>query len=292
MTPLDYDPAYSAGVRNLLIETATPRTSKRRHRIWIGLSLVAGLSLLGAGGAVAANYLLPGADIVTDTSTSHTVTGIGPSEINIGAAPAGTNSFETSLACLSAGTLTWPDGASRPAPLLTPHIRASTALLGHPTKDVSTSARPRVHAGGSPTRSATASRQAWRPTRPDRPTASTATMGTLTSSRHRQQRTRRLCLRQAARNRRWLQQREDPRRQRQMHGGRSGEDRHRPCLRVRRQDADRRLPNRRLSKSQMPAPGTTVFEGSVPEPILRAEQLSSPLRDALLTARSASNVRL
>ena len=59
MAPLDYDPAYSAGVRNLLIETATPRASKRRHRMWIGISLVAGLSVLGAGGAVAANYLLP-----------------------------------------------------------------------------------------------------------------------------------------------------------------------------------------------------------------------------------------
>lgn len=113
MTPLDYDPAYSAGVRNLLIETASRRTSKRRHRIWSVVSLVAGLSLLGAGGAVAANYLLPGADIVTDTSSSHTVTGIGPSKIRIGAAPAGTNSLETALACLSAGTLTWPDGASQ-----------------------------------------------------------------------------------------------------------------------------------------------------------------------------------
>lgn len=112
MTPLDYDPAYSAGVRNLLIETATPRTSKRRHRIWIGISLVVGLSVLGAGGAVAANYLLPGADIVTDTSTSHTIAGVGPSDISIGSAPAGTNSLETSLACLSTGTLTWPDGSS------------------------------------------------------------------------------------------------------------------------------------------------------------------------------------
>ena len=112
MTPLDFDPAYSEGVRNLLIETATPRTSKRRHGIWIGISLVAGLSVLGAGGAVAANYLLPGADIVTDTSSSHTITGIGPSDISIGTAPAGTNSLETTLACLSSGTLTWPDGAS------------------------------------------------------------------------------------------------------------------------------------------------------------------------------------
>jgi hypothetical protein len=112
MTPLDYDPAYSAGVRNLLIETATPHTSKRRHRIWIGISVVAGLSVLGAGGAVAANYLLPGADIVTDTSSSHTITGVGPTDISIGSAPDGTNSLETSLACQSTGTLTWLDGSS------------------------------------------------------------------------------------------------------------------------------------------------------------------------------------
>lgn len=112
MTPLDFDPAYSAGVRNMLIETATPRTSKRRHRIWIGISLVAGLSVLGAGGAVAATYLLPGADTVTDTSSSHTITGIGATDIHIGSVPAGTNSLETSLACLSAGTLSWPDGSS------------------------------------------------------------------------------------------------------------------------------------------------------------------------------------
>lgn len=112
MTPLDYDPAYSAGVRNLLIETATPGTSTRCHRIWIGISLIAGLSVLGAGGAVAASHLLPGSDIITDTSSSHTITGVGPTDINIGTVPAGTSSLETSLACLSPGTLTWPDGSS------------------------------------------------------------------------------------------------------------------------------------------------------------------------------------
>lgn len=113
MTPLDYDTAYSAGVRNLLIEAAAHRRSKRHHHLGIGLTLVAGLTVLGTGGAFAANLLLPGADIVSDTGTPHSVTGTGPKAIDLGRVPANTNSLETTLTCLRAGTLTWPDGASQ-----------------------------------------------------------------------------------------------------------------------------------------------------------------------------------
>ena len=40
--------------------------------------------------------------------------------INVGHVPAGTTSLETSLACVSAGTLTWPDGASQTCPSADP----------------------------------------------------------------------------------------------------------------------------------------------------------------------------
>lgn len=112
MTKLDFDPARSAGIRSLLITTATTQPRQKHRRIWLGISLVAGLSVLGVGGAVAANYVLPGEDQVTQLDSPRTVTGSGTQTLQLGHVPAATDALETTLTCLDAGTLTWPDGSS------------------------------------------------------------------------------------------------------------------------------------------------------------------------------------
>ena len=109
---LEFDPAYSAGVRDLLITNAT--FARRRHRLlWlIGLA-AAGMSLLGAGGAVAANYLLPGQDVVTSLGQTRTLEGRGNQQVSLGHAPSGTNSLEFTISCSGGGELTYPNGAGQ-----------------------------------------------------------------------------------------------------------------------------------------------------------------------------------
>jgi len=111
------DPAFAAGLRAALVEHVTtaavaPQRARRRRRLLAG-GAVLSLGLAGGGVAVAQEWFgLPGADVDTVLAPSGTAVHTGPATLDLRDAPAGTDTIDLAVTCLSPGTLTFPDGAS------------------------------------------------------------------------------------------------------------------------------------------------------------------------------------
>jgi hypothetical protein len=116
MNQIDFDPVFSAAVRNELDARVSAPTSRapfwRRH-VRLGIGVFAGASILIGGGAAAAGLLtMPGAKEVTELGTTIVATNTGSAVVQLGAAPDGATNVFVSLTCLTYGTFTFNDGAS------------------------------------------------------------------------------------------------------------------------------------------------------------------------------------
>ena len=116
MNQIDFDPVFSAAVRNELDACVSAPTSRvpfwRRH-IGLGASIFAGASILIGGGAAAAGLLtMPGAQEMTELGATIVETNTGSAVVQLGAAPDGATNVFVSLTCLTPGTFTFDDGAS------------------------------------------------------------------------------------------------------------------------------------------------------------------------------------
>lgn len=108
------DPVFAAGLRVALVDhvTAVAQRPQRRRRLLAG-GAVLSLGLAGGGVAVAQEWFgLPGANIDTALAPSETAVHTGAATLDLGDAPAGANTIDLAVTCLSPGTLTFPDGAS------------------------------------------------------------------------------------------------------------------------------------------------------------------------------------
>ncbi|MGV8967782.1 MAG: peptidase M56 family protein [Cellulomonas sp.] len=114
MSNTQMDPAFSAALRAGLVEhVAQSRGVRRRHRVWLGLGVFAGVGLVGGGAAVATGlWVQPGADVDEPLAASVSVTRAGSAVVELGTPPAGANSISLALTCLTAGRFTFADGAS------------------------------------------------------------------------------------------------------------------------------------------------------------------------------------
>lgn len=116
MNPAEMDPVYSEALRTTLIErvaTATPPFIRRHRRLWFGTGVFAGTCVLGGAVAVATGLLpLPGGQAITDVAAPVTQTHSGTATVEMGSPPSDATNVSLTLACLSAGTFFYPDGAS------------------------------------------------------------------------------------------------------------------------------------------------------------------------------------
>lgn len=112
MVDLTIDKAHVASLREELAALPKAR-SKSRGRRFVLISGASAVALLafGAGGAVAATYLLPGADKVAELSQPDATSGNTSTTVALPAPPAGTNSLEYTIQCFSKGVLSLPDGS-------------------------------------------------------------------------------------------------------------------------------------------------------------------------------------
>ncbi|WP_104088109.1 hypothetical protein [Cryobacterium sp. N19] len=116
MTQIDFDPVFSAAVRNELDARVSAPSSTvpfwRRH-LRLGAGIFAGASILIGGAAAAAGLLtIPGAQEVTELGASVVKTATGTDTVQLGVVPDGATGVFVSLTCLSPGTFTFEDGAS------------------------------------------------------------------------------------------------------------------------------------------------------------------------------------
>ncbi|MGH8989265.1 MAG: hypothetical protein ACRDXC_11865 [Acidimicrobiales bacterium] len=113
MTTTEMDPVFASALRDALI--AHVEGTARRQRRWrwkLGISVLAGSSVLAGGAAVAATLLTgPGGTITTPLSTVLTVTRTGTAAVDLGSPPEGTTGISETFTCLSAGTFTFTGGA-------------------------------------------------------------------------------------------------------------------------------------------------------------------------------------
>ena len=111
----ELSPRFSAGLRAALInriDTEMAPAARRRRTLWIGVAIVGGIGLLGgAGVATAAILTQPGGTQIVELTSPVTATHTGTATVELGHAPSGATNVRISLVCLSAGTLTFPDGA-------------------------------------------------------------------------------------------------------------------------------------------------------------------------------------
>jgi hypothetical protein len=116
MKQIDFDPVFSAAVRNELDALVTAPTSHIpfwRRRLRLGVGIFAGASILIGGGAAAAGLLtMPGSHEVTELGATIVATNTGSAVVKLGAAPDGATNVFVSLTCLTPGTFTFDDGAS------------------------------------------------------------------------------------------------------------------------------------------------------------------------------------
>jgi hypothetical protein len=116
MTQIDFDPVFSAAVRNELDVRVTAPTSTIpfwRYHLRLGAGIFAGASIL-IGGAAAATVILamPGAQEVTELGASVVETATGTAAVQLGAVPDRATGVFVSLTCLTPGIFTFDDGAS------------------------------------------------------------------------------------------------------------------------------------------------------------------------------------
>ena len=116
MTQIDFDPAFSAAIRNELDARVSAPIATipfwRRH-LRLGAGIFAGASILIGGAAAATGLLpLPGAQEVTELAGSVVETVTGTGAVQLGAIPEGATGILVSLTCLTPGLFTFDDGAS------------------------------------------------------------------------------------------------------------------------------------------------------------------------------------
>lgn len=107
------DETYAVALRAALVEhvRATARTAPRR-RLRSAATAVIGLAVAGGGVAAASQYLSPpGTRVIEHLGSPVSAVRTGPAAIELGQAPAGADSIDIKLTCLSAGTFTVADGA-------------------------------------------------------------------------------------------------------------------------------------------------------------------------------------
>lgn len=116
MNQLELPPRFSADLRAALINRIDKEmapAARRRRALWMGLLIVGGIGLLGGAGVAAAAILTqPGGTEVTELTSPVTATRTGTATVELGHAPRGATNIRISLVCLSAGTFSFPDGAS------------------------------------------------------------------------------------------------------------------------------------------------------------------------------------
>ncbi|WP_454812750.1 peptidase M56 family protein [Paenarthrobacter nitroguajacolicus] len=109
MNQLQPNEALSQALRAELVsrvQKASPARRRKRLRLWLGASTVAGIGLAGGVGAAAAGYfVMPGGQEVTSLSKPITGTYEGSATIDLGEPPAGTTGIEMELTCLTPGYL-------------------------------------------------------------------------------------------------------------------------------------------------------------------------------------------
>lgn len=112
---VEMDATFTAALRETLVTQVERSRVSTRQRHWRrgGVGLLV-LSIVGGGTAYAAGAFQgpPGSDQVQHVAPAVSMTGSGTQSINLGAPPAGANSIQVQLTCLTAGTFTFPDGAS------------------------------------------------------------------------------------------------------------------------------------------------------------------------------------
>lgn len=116
MNQVQLPPKFSADLREALINRIdaemAPR-ARRRRALWMGLIVAGGVGLLGGAGVATAAFLIqPGGVEVAELMTPFSVTRTGTATVQLGDAPEGATNIRLSLVCLSAGTFSFPDGAS------------------------------------------------------------------------------------------------------------------------------------------------------------------------------------
>lgn len=110
---IEMDGVYAAAVREALVKgVARVASARRRHRrMWMGAVL--GVGLVGGAGVAAAELrALPGQEVVAPLAEPVTIDGVGPLAIELGPVPDGATGVRFELVCRSAGSFTYPDGAS------------------------------------------------------------------------------------------------------------------------------------------------------------------------------------
>ena len=114
MSNTEMNPVFTAALRQMLIETvqSAPRV-RRRWRWRLGGGMLAGVTLVSGGAAIAAGvFSAPGAPIDTQLGNMVIATRTGTDTIALGRAPATATDVSLSLTCLSVGTFTFPNGSS------------------------------------------------------------------------------------------------------------------------------------------------------------------------------------
>lgn len=113
MSAVQMDETYAVALRAALVEHVSATRSGATRRLRIAATAVVGLAVAGSGVAAASQYWKPpGTDVVKHLSAPVTAARSGSAVVEIGAAPAGADSIDIRLTCLTAGTFTVTGGAS------------------------------------------------------------------------------------------------------------------------------------------------------------------------------------
>jgi hypothetical protein len=111
------DETFVAALREVLVrnvETASSPSRFRRPRRWLAGTGALLAVVVGGGGIAYATGVLsqPGGSVTTPQSTPVPVTAVGKQTVNLGTPPAGARDVTIDLTCLTAGTFSFPGGAS------------------------------------------------------------------------------------------------------------------------------------------------------------------------------------
>lgn len=114
MSAVQMGEAFKEALRAALLEQVRTRgTPSRRRRLRILTLATAGPVILGAGWAAASQHMhLPGADVVDHVAQSVSNEYVGSAVVELGEPPAGANSIDLSLTCLTPGTFKFAGGAA------------------------------------------------------------------------------------------------------------------------------------------------------------------------------------
>jgi hypothetical protein len=118
MTNEQMDPVFASALRDALV--AQVQATPRQRFVWrwrVGLSVLAGTTVVAGGAALAAGVLSqPGAPVDTQLGNLVTATRTGTATISLRPVPTGATDLSLTLTCLSAGTFYFPDGSMSCSP--------------------------------------------------------------------------------------------------------------------------------------------------------------------------------